>query len=94
MSLTENDLAKIAHLARLSLREEELLRLPQDLDKIFNLVAELSEVDIRGVEPMSHAEDRALALMDDVAREPIGQESLKMSQGYEDGIIRVPKIIE
>ena len=94
MSFTNNDLAKIAHLARLSLSDEDQVMLPGEMDRILKLVAELNEIDINGIEAMSHGENMALPLMEDIARKPIGQESLKMSRGYEDGIIRVPKIIE
>jgi Asp-tRNA(Asn)/Glu-tRNA(Gln) amidotransferase C subunit len=43
---------------------------------------------------MSHAGDRCLDFRDDKDEEVLGRLCVKSSAGYEDGLIRVPKIIE
>jgi aspartyl-tRNA(Asn)/glutamyl-tRNA(Gln) amidotransferase subunit C len=88
------DLKKIAYLARLSWREEELKDLQKDMERIVALVNQLSEVDIDQVRPMSHAGDRCLEFREDEVHEVLGRRCLDSSRGYEDGLIRVPKIIE
>ncbi|HEY8279329.1 MAG TPA: Asp-tRNA(Asn)/Glu-tRNA(Gln) amidotransferase subunit GatC [Bdellovibrionota bacterium] len=45
---------KIAHLARLKLSEGEIERYTLELAKILDFVAQLSEVDVKGVEPAIH----------------------------------------
>lgn len=94
MKFTDADLTKIARLARLSLNAQERSRLPADMERILQLVAQLQEIDVEGIKPMYHAEDRSLPLRSDQPRNPCGRASLQSSQGYEDGLIRVPKIIE
>lgn len=88
------ELQKIARLARLSLCEEEFIILAEDLGKIINFVDQLAEVDVAGVEPMSHAGERNLSLRDDVVCSSLGRRVIESSAGYEDGLIRVPKIVE
>lgn len=94
MAFTRTDLAGVARLARLSLTNAEMDRFLNDLDRIVNFVTQLNEVNVDGVAPMSHAGDRALPLRDDVVGTTLGRESLMGSAGYEEGLIRVPKVIE
>jgi aspartyl-tRNA(Asn)/glutamyl-tRNA(Gln) amidotransferase subunit C len=94
MNFTIADLKKIARLARLSWPEEELGALTQDMQRIVDLVDQLRQVDVEGVKPMSHAGDRSLALRADGVHQVLGRVCVESSQGYEDGLIRVPKIID
>lgn len=94
MSFNEEDLRKVARLARLSLTDEEVKTFGNDLKRIVEFVAQLSEVDVEGVEPMSHAGDRALFLREDEAKPTLGEKCVASSAGFEDGLVRVPKIIE
>jgi aspartyl-tRNA(Asn)/glutamyl-tRNA(Gln) amidotransferase subunit C len=55
MSLTAEEAAWVAQLARLDLTEAELALLTRQLDAIVAYVAQLGEVDTNGVEPMAHA---------------------------------------
>lgn len=45
---------KIAKLARLKLSEQEVEQYTRELDKILDFVAQLNEVDTKGVEPVVH----------------------------------------
>ncbi|MBU0625853.1 Asp-tRNA(Asn)/Glu-tRNA(Gln) amidotransferase subunit GatC [Patescibacteria group bacterium] len=55
MSLTPEEVDKIADLARLELSDEERSAFRYQLSSILDYVGKLSEVDIEGVEPMSHS---------------------------------------
>jgi aspartyl-tRNA(Asn)/glutamyl-tRNA(Gln) amidotransferase subunit C len=57
MSLTRQDVEKIAHLARLSISEEEMPVYVTSLSSIVDFVDELSRVDTGSVEPMAHPLD-------------------------------------
>ena len=94
MTFDKENINKLARLARLSLSDEEAHRLPDEMARILDLVAQLNELDVSAVRPMSHAGDRTLLLNDDVPHPTLGRACLVESQGYEDGLIRVPKIIE
>lgn len=94
MTFEQSDLKKIARLARLSLSQEESAQLQEDMDRIVKLVTKLSEVNVEGVRPMSHAGDRILAFREDEVKAVLGRRCIDSSRGYEEGLIRVPKIID
>lgn len=94
MVLQKSELAKVARLARLAINDEEMKHFQEDLARIVTYVEQLNEVDVSGVLPMLHAGSQALTFRNDVAFETLGRECIKSSAGYEDGLIRVPKIIE
>jgi aspartyl-tRNA(Asn)/glutamyl-tRNA(Gln) amidotransferase subunit C len=53
--LTRDDVQKVARLARLKLREDELDRFTSQLGQVLEYVRLLDELDTRDVEPMAHA---------------------------------------
>jgi aspartyl-tRNA(Asn)/glutamyl-tRNA(Gln) amidotransferase subunit C len=83
MVLQKADLVNVAKLARLSLKEEEIPRLIDDLDRIIAFVAQLKEVDVTDVEPMSHAKDAKLSFRPDVAEKVLGRECFANSVGFD-----------
>ena len=66
MSLSHQDMKRLAELARLELSEEELLHLEKDMQSILGYVDRLQAVDTRGVEPLS-LEPRSQGWREDVA---------------------------
>lgn len=58
---------KIAHLSRLRLTDQEVERYTGELAKILGFVAQLSEVDVTGVEPAIHGIPLEPRFRDDVA---------------------------
>ena len=57
MNLTREDVEKIAHLARLSISEQEMPVYVTSLSSIVSFVDELSRAKTEGVEPMAHPLD-------------------------------------
>jgi aspartyl-tRNA(Asn)/glutamyl-tRNA(Gln) amidotransferase subunit C len=57
MSLTRQDVEKIAHLARLSITEQEMPVYVTSLSSIVDFVDELSRADVGSVLPMAHPLD-------------------------------------
>jgi aspartyl-tRNA(Asn)/glutamyl-tRNA(Gln) amidotransferase subunit C len=57
MSLTRDEIKKVADLARLELDESELATMTDQLNRIVDYVAQLRQVDTEGVEPLAHALD-------------------------------------
>ena len=55
MSISRQDVEKVALLARLQLTEAELGTMTEQLAQIVGYVDQLAEVDTEGVEPMAHA---------------------------------------
>mgnify|MGYP000583002492 CR=1 FL=1 len=54
MSLSRDDVAKVATLARLALSEDELAQMTRELSKIVGFVSLLEELDTSSVEPLAH----------------------------------------
>ena len=74
MSLTKDDVAKVALLARLRLGPDELERFTGQLNSIVDFVAQLQELDIEGVEPLAHGVEVRNVFRDDVRGEPLPRE--------------------
>jgi aspartyl-tRNA(Asn)/glutamyl-tRNA(Gln) amidotransferase subunit C len=99
MSLTPQDIARIANLARLELQSDESERLLTQINGFFNIVETMRAVDTSGIEPLAHPvaaiQDVALRLRDDVASEPDQREANQRSApSVERGLFLVPKVIE
>ena len=54
MSLTLEEVKKVARLARLELPEGDLVRMQAQLSAILDYVAQLNELDTKDVEPLAH----------------------------------------
>ena len=100
MSVSKQDVAKIASLARIKMGDEELERMVPELNGILAWVEQLGEVDVTGVEPMSAVIPNTLRLRDDVVdADPLtggGRRDavLANAPAAEHGFFGVPKVIE
>lgn len=99
MALNPQDIARIAHLARLELSAPEGERMLAQINAFFDIVEKMKAVDTAGVEPLSHpmaaVQDIALRLRDDVASETNQREANQRSAPSVDrGLFLVPKVIE
>lgn len=99
MALTPQDIARIAHLARLELSETERERMLTQLNGFFGIVEKMRAVDTTGIKPLPHPvaaiETVQLRLRDDVASEPNQREANQQSApAVERGLFLVPKVIE
>ncbi len=94
MSVTLKDLDKIAHLARLSLKEEEKEKFLGQVNQILQYMEKLNEVDTNGVEPLSHSMDLINVMRDDVKKESLPQQkALENAPQKSDEFFRVPKVV-
>jgi aspartyl-tRNA(Asn)/glutamyl-tRNA(Gln) amidotransferase subunit C len=99
MALTSDDVARIAHLARLELRAAEQAAMLAQLNGFFSIVEQMSAVDTSGVEPLytplSAVREVALRLREDIVTETDQRELNQRSAPLvEDGLFLVPKVIE
>jgi aspartyl-tRNA(Asn)/glutamyl-tRNA(Gln) amidotransferase subunit C len=99
MSLTPQDIGRIAHLARLALRPEESERMLSQINGFFAIVEPMRAVDTSGVEPLTHpvaaVRDVPLRLRDDIVSEPDQRDANQQSApAVERGLFLVPKVIE
>lgn len=95
MAISEAEVKKVAHLARLAVPEEQLEGYVRNLSNILNLVDQLQAVDTSGVEPMAHPLDMTQRLREDVVTETNHREQYQsVAPEVEDGLYLVPKVIE
>jgi aspartyl-tRNA(Asn)/glutamyl-tRNA(Gln) amidotransferase subunit C len=99
MSLTSQEIARIADLARLELTHSETDRMLTTINGFFDIVEKMRAVDTAGIEPMPHpvaaVQDVQLRLRDDVASEPDSREANQRSApAVERGLFLVPRVIE
>jgi aspartyl-tRNA(Asn)/glutamyl-tRNA(Gln) amidotransferase subunit C len=99
MSLSPQDISRIAHLARLDFNAEHHVRMQAQLNGFFDIVAQMNAVDTQGVAPLAHPTavmaHVTLRLRDDVASEPNQREAHQRSApAVEKGLFLVPKVIE
>ena len=95
MSLTTQDVQKVARLARLAMDKKEIETARSQLSGIFSLIAEMQAVDTSGIEPMSHAQDLSQRLRNDVVTETNQREAFQaVAPQVEGGLYLVPQVIE
>jgi aspartyl-tRNA(Asn)/glutamyl-tRNA(Gln) amidotransferase subunit C len=95
MSLTRDDVYRIAHLARIEINDTQANATLAQLNDIFAMIETMQRVDTEGVEPMSHPLGGSQRLRDDTVTESDERE-LKMQNAPEqaDGLFLVPRVIE
>jgi aspartyl-tRNA(Asn)/glutamyl-tRNA(Gln) amidotransferase subunit C len=96
MSLTRQDVEKIANLARLAITAEELPVYVTSLSSIFSFVDELSRVETGSVEPMAHPLDgQHQRLRPDVVSERDNHAKYQANAPrVQAGLYVVPRVIE
>ncbi len=93
MSFTQDDVKKLAYLARLATDHS----IVEDLDKILRLIGEISKINTDNIAPMANAQDMRQRLRADVVTEPDVRDlmqSLVPEDAKAAGLYLVPKVVE
>ncbi|MEY2776576.1 MAG: hypothetical protein RLY30_674 [Pseudomonadota bacterium] len=95
MTLTLDDLQKLAKLSQLALTPAQAEALLPELQSILSWVGSLSEAPTEGIEPMSHPHDPSLRLRDDLAVDcPARDLLLANAPAQAEGHFLVPRVVE
>jgi len=95
MSLTPDQLQRIALLARIDVSPEEAQGVTERLNRVLGLIDQLQAVDTQGIEPMSHALDVVQRLRPDAVTETDRRDDYQQgAPAVEQGLYLVPKVIE
>ncbi|MFA6037316.1 MAG: Asp-tRNA(Asn)/Glu-tRNA(Gln) amidotransferase subunit GatC [Legionellales bacterium] len=95
MSITKEEVGKIAHLARLALSEEETLAYATQLDNIVKLVTVLQNTNTDQIKPMAHPLDAKQRLRPDAITEGNERDMMQaIAPATEMGLYLVPQVIE
>lgn len=98
MSFTQNDVNKLAHLARIAMNENSLDHsIVKDLSNILDLVSKISEINTDNISPMAHSQDVKQRLRADIVTETNQRELMQSTVADADkaaGLYLVPKVVE
>jgi aspartyl-tRNA(Asn)/glutamyl-tRNA(Gln) amidotransferase subunit C len=98
MKITDLEVRRVAELAALALRNDEVERMAKDLDNILSYIDKLNELDVSNVEPMAQvlfeAEETA-TLREDREKPCLSNaEALANAPVSGGGYFKVPRVIE
>jgi aspartyl-tRNA(Asn)/glutamyl-tRNA(Gln) amidotransferase subunit C len=95
MSLTPDDVRRLARLARIAIQAEESGAVLDRLNRVLGLIDQMRRVDTTGIEPMAHAMDLVQRLRPDEVRDSDKRELYQsVAPAVQDGLYLVPKVIE
>lgn len=94
MSLTPDEVRKVALLARLRLSDEELGEIAPQLAQIVGYVEQLSELDTSGIEPLAHPAELHGVFAADVPLPSLDRAAALANAPKQDGeCYRVPAVL-
>jgi len=95
MSVSKDDIAKVATLARIKVSEEEIPKVTESINEILGLVDKMQQLDTSDVEPLANPHDAVQILREDVVTATDDRENLlKNAPESESGLFLVPKVID
>ena len=94
MSLSREDVEKVALLSRLQLDETEIVTMTQQLAGIVDYIEQLNELDTDDVEPMAHAVELSNVLVPDVPAPSLPRDAaLANAPKRDEECYRVPAVL-
>jgi aspartyl-tRNA(Asn)/glutamyl-tRNA(Gln) amidotransferase subunit C len=95
MSLTANEVKKIAYLARLGIDEKDTAAYAIDLSNMLDLMTKMGETNTDSVKPMAHPMDQIQRLRADEITEKNQREHFQsIAPQIENGLYLVPKVLD
>jgi aspartyl-tRNA(Asn)/glutamyl-tRNA(Gln) amidotransferase subunit C len=99
MSLSDDQLRRLARLARIALHAEEASAAAERLNRVLALIDEMRRVDTANIEPMAHPQDPHSILgqplrVDSVTETDQRERYQAVAPAVEEGLYLVPKVLE
>jgi aspartyl-tRNA(Asn)/glutamyl-tRNA(Gln) amidotransferase subunit C len=95
MAIDAATVRRIAHLARIAVADEEVEHLRGEINSILTFVEQLSEVDVKGVEPMTSVTPMVMKKRADVVNDGDNADAvLRNAPATETNYFLVPKVVE
>ena len=95
MALTDKDIKKLSHLAKINISSDDEMIVLKKLDGIIKLIDSMQKIDTTDVQPMSHALDIYQTLRDDVVTEINQKEKfLELAPEFNEDYFIVPRVVD
>jgi aspartyl-tRNA(Asn)/glutamyl-tRNA(Gln) amidotransferase subunit C len=95
MAIEQDEIEKIAELARIRIGNEQIGQVTQRITEILQMVDQLQAVDTQDVEPMANPLDATAILRADAVTESDGRDAFQaIAPAVENGLYLVPKVID
>ena len=95
MSIDTDTARRVAHLARIAVREDDLPVLAGELSAVLAFMEQLNEVDVAGVEPMTSVTPMRLRRREDAVTDGgYPDKVLENAPDARAGFFTVPKVVE
>lgn len=95
MIIDKQTVYKVADLARIAIKEDEVENLRVEMNKILTFMEKLNELDTTGVKPLVYMNEEVNVWREDISKQEISvKDGLKNSALHNDSFFFVPKIIE
>ncbi len=95
MAIEQDEIEKLAELARIRIKDEQIGEVTERITAILAMVDQLQAVDTSAVEPMANPLDASQRLRADEVTEMNRREAFQaIAPAVEDGLYLVPKVIE
>ncbi|MEJ5963383.1 Asp-tRNA(Asn)/Glu-tRNA(Gln) amidotransferase subunit GatC [Pedobacter immunditicola] len=95
MNIDKKTIHKVADLARIDVKEEQVDNLILEMSKILTFMEKLNELDTQHVEPLVYLNTEVNVFRDDVVKQEITvEEGLSNAAKHNEEFFMVPKIIE
>ena len=95
MAIEQDEIEKIAELARIRIAEDQIGEVTQRITEILGMVDQLQAADTAGVTPMANPLDATQRLRADEVTEMNRRDAFQaIAPAVEDGLYLVPKVIE
>lgn len=95
MIIDEKTIHKVADLARIEIKDEELSTLSVEMNKILTFMEKLNEIDTTHVKPLVYMNEEENVWREDVVKQEISvEDGLKNAAVHNDSYFFVPKIIK
>ena len=94
MSVDEKTVRRVARLARIKVEESAVPTLAGELNAILDFVAQLDEVDVSGIEPLTSVVAMEMKKRKDVVTDGHYPKAIVANTSSEDDFFMVPKVVE
>ncbi len=95
MSITANDIEKVAKLARIQITDDHVPEVTSSINDVLGLIDKMQSVDTSNVEPLANPHDAVQTLRkDEVTAVNEREKLMQNAPASEEGLFLVPKVIE